>query len=80
MLSGQVSTGACVSFTVMVKLQNAGFPAVSVTQQLTVVTPLGKVEPLGGWQVGKLPDGELAFWAGPHASVPGQLSVIVGEG
>ena len=77
-LGGQVSTGACVSFTVMVKLQVAKFPAASSAQQVTVVVPLGNVEPLGGLQI-LVPDGEFVFKAGPpQEPTPGQLSVGIG--
>src|ERR1700759_2212810 len=64
MLAGQTIDGACVSFTVTVKVHEAGLPLASLTEQATVVTPLLKVEPLAGVQV----------------TVPtlGQLSVAVG--
>jgi hypothetical protein len=65
-LAGQVITGGCVSFTVTVKLQFDEFFEASVTVQVTVVVPLGKVEPDAGTQVG-LP-------------TPGQLSLTVGAG
>lgn len=51
-LAGQVIVGACVSLTVTVKEQLAGLPAASLTVQLTVVVPFGKVEPDGGVQTG----------------------------
>jgi len=63
-LAGQVITGGCVSFTVMVNVQvDVGNP---VTVQVTVVVPTGKNEPDGGLQVA--------------VNVPGQLSVTVGAG
>jgi hypothetical protein len=43
--------GFCVSLTVTVNEQPAGLPAASLTEQLTIVTPFGKLEPLGGIQV-----------------------------
>jgi hypothetical protein len=62
MFAGQLATGACVSFTVTVKLQVAVRPAASVAVQLTVVVPITNVEPL----------------AGTHIIVePGQLSLTV---
>ena len=52
MLAGQVTVGAWLSLTVTVKVQSAElFPLASVTWQVTVVVPFGKVEPLGGVQV-----------------------------
>ena len=63
MLAGQLMVGGCVSLTVTVKVQLAELPAASLTVQVTVLTPLGKAEPLGG-----LHDG---------VPTPGQLSVAV---
>ena len=62
-LAGQVIVGGCVSFTVTVNAQVALFPAVSMTEQVTVVVPTGNEEPDGGLQVG--------------VSAPSQLSVAV---
>ena len=62
-MAGQFATGAWVSLTVTVKLQEALFPLASVTVQVTVLLPLAKVEPLAGLQ--------LTVW-------PGQLSAPVG--
>jgi len=65
MFVGQfVSVGACVSFTVTVKLHDAGFPIASLTLQVTVVTPLANALPDAGLHVG--------------VPTPGQLSVAVG--
>jgi hypothetical protein len=60
---GQVITGGWVSLTVTVKVQLAVLPEASLTVQVTVVTPFGKLEPD----------------AGLHNGVPtfGQLSVAV---
>lgn len=83
MLSGHVSTGACVSFTVMVKLHDEKLSAASLAQQVTVVTPLGNVEPVGGVQVLNVPAGEFALCGGAEQvsiNAPGQLSVTVGGG
>ena len=52
MLAGQVIEGACVSFTVTLNEQPDELPAASLTVQLTVVEPFGKVEPDGGAQAG----------------------------
>ena len=63
--AGQVIVGACVSFTVTVKVQVAVLPTASVAVDVTVVVPTGK----------KLPE------AGTLAIVtPGQLSLAVGAG
>ena len=65
MLDGHAPmVGACVSFTVTVNEQVDELPDASVTEQFTVVTPFGKVEPLTGEQLG--------------APTPGQLSLAVG--
>jgi hypothetical protein len=64
MLEGQLTVGACVSLIVTVKLQDRLFPLASLTVQLTVVVPLGKVEPDDGLQV--------------TAPTPSQLSVALG--
>ena len=45
--AGHVIAGSSVSFTVTVKLQVVVFPAASVTSNVLVVVPNGKVEPLG---------------------------------
>lgn len=45
--AGQVTVGACVSLTVTVKLQVVAPPL----EHVTVVVPLGKVEPDAGVQV-----------------------------
>src|SRR6266404_21642 len=58
----QAMAGTCVSLTVTVKVQALVFPLVSNAVQVTRVTPLGKVEPLAGWQ---------------RLVTPGQLSVEV---
>src|SRR5207249_9140554 len=47
-LLGQVSTGFCVSVIVTVKVQVLVLPLASVAVLVTVVTPSGKVPPLGG--------------------------------
>jgi hypothetical protein len=62
--AGQLTVGFCVSLTVTVKEQPFEFPAASVTEQLTVVVPFWKFEPLGGMQLG--------------VPTPGQLSETVG--
>ena len=66
MLAGQVIVGACVSFTVTVKLQVAVFGGVaaSLTVHVTVVTPFANAVPDAGVQTG--------------VPTPGQLSVAVG--
>ena len=64
MFAGHVIDGACVSFTVTVNVQLLVLVDASVTLQLTVVVPFGKVEPEAGVQVG--------------VPTPGQLSLTVG--
>jgi hypothetical protein len=49
---GHTIVGACISLTVTVNEQLAVLPDISLTMQPTVVTPFGKVEPLGGLQLG----------------------------
>jgi len=66
MFAGQVIAGNCASITVMVNVQFPGLPTASVVEQVTVVTPLLKVVPEAGLQVGVF--------------TPGQLSVAVGAG
>ena len=61
-LEGQVITGACVSFTVTVKVQVDVLPWASVAVAVTVVVPTGKNDPLVGDVV---------------TVTPGQLSVAV---
>ena len=64
MLAGHVIEGACVSLIVTVNEQVAELLDASITEQLTVVVPFGKVEPDGGVHTG--------------VPTPGQLSVAVG--
>ena len=52
MLAGQVIDGACVSFTVTLNEQLDELLAPSLTVQLTVIEPFGKVEPDGGAHAG----------------------------
>lgn len=51
MFAGQVKEGSVTSLTVTVKEQEPRLPAASATEQVTVVTPFWKVEPLAGTQV-----------------------------
>jgi hypothetical protein len=60
---GQVIVGDSLSLTVTVNAQEALLPAASLTVQVTVVMPFGKVEPLEGLQL--------------TAPTPKQLSVAV---
>jgi len=48
MLVGQTTTGSSDANTVTVKVQLLVLPEASVAVQVTVLTPTGKVEPLGG--------------------------------
>jgi hypothetical protein len=51
MFDGQVITGGVTSRMVTVKVHVLRLAAASVAVQVTVVTPMGKVEPEGGVQV-----------------------------
>ena len=62
--AGQVTTGASVSFTVTLKVQELVFPEASVAVTVTSVVPTGNTVP----EAGTLED-----------VTPGQLSVAVGE-
>jgi hypothetical protein len=53
---GQLMLGASVSLTVTVKVQALVLPLASLAVQVTVVTPLLKVEPLAGLQLTLLPE------------------------
>ena len=48
---GRVRVGAPVSLTITWKAEDPVFPCESVALQVTVVFPIGKVEPDGGAQV-----------------------------
>lgn len=63
-LFGQLITGGSVSFTVMMKLQLAVLPEASATEQFTVVTPFGNIEPEGGAQFGAPTFGQLSLTVG----------------
>jgi hypothetical protein len=62
--AGQVIVGGSLSLIVTVKVHDAVFFDSSLTSQVTVVTPFGKVAPEAGMHV--------------TAPTPGQLSVAVG--
>ena len=49
-LAGQVIVHGVPPVTLTVKLQEAGLPDVSALVQLTVVVPIGKLDPEGGLQ------------------------------
>jgi hypothetical protein len=51
MFAGSVSTAGVVSCTLLEKLALPVLPRLSVDEQVTVVVPMGKVEPDGGLQV-----------------------------
>ena len=63
--AGQVTTGFCRSVIVIVNWQVVVFPAASVARNTFVVTPTGKVDPLGRPEI-------------MATVVPGQLSVAAG--
>jgi len=50
MFEGQVMLGACVSFTVIVKVHDAVLPTPSVAVHVTVVVPFANVAPEAGKQ------------------------------
>jgi hypothetical protein len=62
--AGQLRLGGVESFTVTVKLQLAGLPATSLTEQFTVVVPAAKVEPLAGVQITVPTPEQLSFAIG----------------
>src|SRR5437763_1378322 len=64
MLAGQLMVGFSVSLMVTVKLHAAVLPLASVTRNLLVVMPLGKVAPLA----------RPALWV---TTAPGQLSLLL---
>lgn len=66
MLAGHVIVGFCASLTVTVNEHIPSLPAASMTRQVTVVMPTGKLDPDAGEQV--------------TAPVPEQLSPAVGIG
>jgi hypothetical protein len=51
MPGGQMMVGGCISTTLTMKLQALVLPQASVAVQWTLVSPTGKVEPLGGEQL-----------------------------
>jgi hypothetical protein len=64
MFCGQVIVGGCVSRTVTVNEQEAVLFDVSLTLQVTVVVPTGKVEPEAGEQTGVPTFGQLSLTVG----------------
>ena len=60
---GHVIAGACVSFTVTVKVHWAVLFDESVAVHVTVVTPFGKVEPAAGVHIAVAPE-QLSDGAG----------------
>lgn len=56
--------GASVSITVTVKEHGLVLPEASLTEQLTVVVPLPKIEPEAGLHVGTPTPGQLSATAG----------------
>src|SRR5881397_2365513 len=60
MFAGQVTFGFSVSLTVTLKTQLSVFPDASVAAEVTVVVPLGKLEPEGGVEVRVTP-GQLSL-------------------
>lgn len=63
-LAGQVSEGGWLSVTVTVNVQVLVFLLVSVTEQVTVVTPFRKAVPLAGVQVTLPTPEQLSLAAG----------------
>jgi hypothetical protein len=63
-LAGQVIDGACVSVTVTLKPHEPVLPLASVAEQITVVVPFGKLDPLAGTQVTELTPEQLSMAVG----------------
>lgn len=64
MFCGHVIVGGCVSRTVTVNEQLAVLFELSLTLQVTVVVPTGKVDPEAGEQTGAPTFGQLSLTAG----------------
>jgi hypothetical protein len=77
MLAGQVIDGACVSFTVTVNEQLAELLEASITEQLTVVVPFGKVAPDAGLQTGVPMPGQLSLAVGVKVTTAEHCPVVV---
>ncbi len=81
---GQVTTGASSSLTVTVNEQLPVLPDESVAMQVTVVTPLGKVEPDAGAQTGvRLPSQlsvALALKTTTAEQAMLEVPVVMGDG
>ena len=81
---GQVTTGATPSLTVTVNEQLPGFPAESVAEQLTVVTPFGKVVPDAGVQVGVIEPSQLSVAVAVKLTTaeqaPLDVFIVIGDG
>ena len=79
MFAGQVIVGFCVSFTVMVKLQESKVPSSLRPVAVTVVVPTGKKEPDAGLVLTvpqfpvKVGAGKLTF--APHC--PGVFDTVI---
>src|SRR5206468_3669203 len=89
MSSGTVTTGAVVSTTVTVKVADPVLSLLSVAEQVTVVTPSGKVLPDGGVQVAVIEPSTASLAvavnvttapAGPVASVTMLLGTVITGG
>jgi hypothetical protein len=64
MLAGQFTTGTTVSLTVTVNEQLEELAAASLTVQVTVLVPSGKIEPDGGLHTGVPSPGQLSLTVG----------------
>jgi hypothetical protein len=81
---GQVTTGATPSSTITVNEQLPVLEDESVAEQLTVVTPFGKVEPDAGTQVGVIAPSQLSVAVAVKFTTAEQaplvVFVVMGEG
>src|SRR5260370_4421908 len=83
MCAGQAMLGGSMSRPVTVNEQLAVLPVASVAVQVTVVTPFGKDEPLGGLHTTLTP-GQLSVTVGAKVTVaahtPGSVPVVISAG
>src|SRR5262245_5734654 len=83
MSSGRLSTGFSLSTTVTVKLLVVWFPAASVPTAITVVVPMGNVEPDGGVTTSVAP-GTLSWMVTMKLTTapfwPGSVGTVIGPG
>ena len=64
MFAGQTIDGASLSLTITLKAHEPLLPLASAAEQVTVVAPFGKVEPLAGAQLTAPTPEQLSLAAG----------------